>query len=85
MVRHGATVLSTEDRFAGATDVALSDEGRAQTERLAARLRRHQDRRDVPAAEREEEARSLADERVRDEVTTATAHAVAPFSSTRQR
>jgi broad specificity phosphatase PhoE len=25
MVRHGATVLSAEDRFAGATDVALSD------------------------------------------------------------
>src|SRR5689334_19460074 len=38
MVRHGSTVLSTEDRFAGATDVALSDEGRAQTERLAQRL-----------------------------------------------
>ena len=38
MVRHGATVLSAEDRFAGATDVALSDEGRAQTQRLAERL-----------------------------------------------
>jgi probable phosphoglycerate mutase len=38
MVRHGATVLSTEDRFAGTTDVALSDEGRAQTQRLAERL-----------------------------------------------
>jgi probable phosphoglycerate mutase len=38
MVRHGATVLSTEDRFAGATDVALSDEGRAQTQRLGERL-----------------------------------------------
>lgn len=38
MVRHGATVLSTEDRFAGATDVALSDEGREQTQRLAERL-----------------------------------------------
>src|SRR6476619_463142 len=38
MVRHGATVLSTEDRFAGATDVALSDEGRAQTQRLSERL-----------------------------------------------
>ena len=35
MVRHGATVLSAEDRFAGATDVALSDEGREQTRRLA--------------------------------------------------
>ena len=38
MVRHGATVLSAEDRFAGVTDVALSDEGREQTRRLAERL-----------------------------------------------
>src|SRR5882757_7774281 len=40
MVRHGATVLSAEDRFAGATDVPLSDEGREQTRRLAERLSR---------------------------------------------
>jgi probable phosphoglycerate mutase len=40
MVRHGATVLSAEDRFAGATDVDLSDEGREQTRRLAERLKR---------------------------------------------
>ena len=40
MVRHGATVLSGEDRFAGATDVELSEEGRAQTRQLAARLHR---------------------------------------------
>src|SRR3989442_12913664 len=38
MVRHGATVMSAEDRFAGATDVALSDEGREQTRRLSERL-----------------------------------------------
>src|SRR6266436_194165 len=38
MVRHGATVLSAEDRFAGATDVELSDEGRNQTQRLSERL-----------------------------------------------
>lgn len=38
MVRHGATILSAEDRFAGATDVELSDEGRAQTQRLSERL-----------------------------------------------
>jgi broad specificity phosphatase PhoE len=38
MVRHGATVMSAEDRFAGATDVELSDEGREQTRRLAERL-----------------------------------------------
>jgi broad specificity phosphatase PhoE len=38
MVRHGATVLSAEDRFAGATDVALSDEGREQARKLAQRL-----------------------------------------------
>jgi broad specificity phosphatase PhoE len=39
LIRHGATQLSAEDRFAGATDVALSDEGRAQGTRLAERLR----------------------------------------------
>jgi probable phosphoglycerate mutase len=38
LVRHGATQLTAEDRFSGATDVPLSDEGRAQAERLAARL-----------------------------------------------
>ncbi len=39
LVRHGATVLTAEDRFAGATDVPLSDEGREQAGRLAMRLR----------------------------------------------
>ena len=38
LVRHGATVLSAEDRFAGATDVDLSDEGRSQARRLGERL-----------------------------------------------
>ncbi len=38
LIRHGATALSVEDRFAGATDVDLSDEGRAQVEHLARRL-----------------------------------------------
>ncbi|NJO56348.1 MAG: histidine phosphatase family protein [Rhodospirillales bacterium] len=38
LVRHGATVLSAEDRFAGATDVDLSDEGRHQARCLAERL-----------------------------------------------
>ncbi len=38
LVRHGATMLSAEDRFAGATDVELSDEGRHQAARLAERL-----------------------------------------------
>src|SRR5476649_1856088 len=38
LIRHGATVLSAEDRFAGATNVPLSDEGRCQAARLAARL-----------------------------------------------
>jgi broad specificity phosphatase PhoE len=38
MVRHGATVMSAEDRFAGVTDVELSDEGREQARRLAERL-----------------------------------------------
>lgn len=39
LVRHGATTLSAEDRFAGSTDVPLSDEGRHQAAGLAARLR----------------------------------------------
>ncbi len=38
LIRHGATVLSAEDRFAGSTNVPLSDEGRLQVQRLAARL-----------------------------------------------
>jgi broad specificity phosphatase PhoE len=38
LVRHGATTLSAEDRFAGATDVDLSAEGRSQAERLGRRL-----------------------------------------------
>jgi broad specificity phosphatase PhoE len=39
LVRHGATQLTAEDRFAGATGVELSDEGRAQAARLGDRLR----------------------------------------------
>jgi probable phosphoglycerate mutase len=38
LVRHGATTLSVEDRFAGSTDVDLSDEGRWQAARLGERL-----------------------------------------------
>ena len=38
LVRHGATVLSAEDRFAGASDVPLGEEGRMQAQRLADRL-----------------------------------------------
>ncbi len=38
LIRHGATVLSAEDRFAGSTDVDLSDEGRRQARCLAERL-----------------------------------------------
>jgi probable phosphoglycerate mutase len=38
LIRHGATVLSAEDRFAGVTDVELSEEGREQARRLAERL-----------------------------------------------
>ncbi len=39
LVRHGATQLTAEDRFSGATGVELSDEGRLQAERLGERLR----------------------------------------------
>jgi broad specificity phosphatase PhoE len=38
LVRHGATTLSAEDRFAGATNVDLSDDGRGQARALARRL-----------------------------------------------
>ena len=38
LIRHGATELTAEDRFAGSTDVKLSDEGRGQAARLAERL-----------------------------------------------
>jgi broad specificity phosphatase PhoE len=38
LVRHGATQLSAEDRFSGDIGAELSDEGRAQVERLAERL-----------------------------------------------
>ena len=38
LVRHGATVLSAEDRFAGSIDAALSDAGREQARALGRRL-----------------------------------------------
>src|SRR5688572_17771035 len=38
LVRHGATQLTAEDRFSGAIGVDLSDRGREQARRLAARL-----------------------------------------------
>ena len=38
LIRHGVTTLTAEDRFAGSTDVPLSDEGRGQAARLAERL-----------------------------------------------
>lgn len=38
LIRHGATVLTAEDRFAGSTDVELSDIGRGQAAALARRL-----------------------------------------------
>lgn len=38
LVRHGATQLTAEDRFSGATGVDLSDEGRWQVQQLARRL-----------------------------------------------
>ncbi|MEI8257421.1 MAG: histidine phosphatase family protein [Deltaproteobacteria bacterium] len=38
LIRHGATTLSAEDRFAGSVDVELSEAGRAQVVSLAERL-----------------------------------------------
>jgi broad specificity phosphatase PhoE len=40
LIRHGATELSVEDRFAGAIDALLSDAGRDQARRLGQRLAR---------------------------------------------
>jgi probable phosphoglycerate mutase len=40
LIRHGATVLSKEDRFAGSSDVALSEEGKRQATKLGDRLAR---------------------------------------------
>lgn len=39
LVRHGDTVLSAEDRFAGETDVELSEKGREEARLLAQRLK----------------------------------------------
>jgi broad specificity phosphatase PhoE len=38
LVRHGATPLTAEDRFSGAANVYLSEEGRTQVEQLSRRL-----------------------------------------------
>ena len=38
LARHGGTLWSNEDRFAGSTDIDLSDEGRAQAMALGQRL-----------------------------------------------
>ena len=38
LVRHGATPLTADDRFAGSSDVPLGPEGQVQVERLADRL-----------------------------------------------
>jgi len=38
LIRHGATTLTAEDRFAGATDVLLSEHGEHQATLLAQRL-----------------------------------------------
>ena len=40
LIRHGATTASAEDRFAGAIDTPLSDEGRRQARLLGQRLAR---------------------------------------------
>src|SRR5438552_1922241 len=40
LVRHGATTASAEEKFAGSSDVDLSEEGLKQARRLAARLAR---------------------------------------------
>lgn len=41
LIRHAATTASAEDRFAGSSDVQLSDEGRNQAHLLAQRLKKY--------------------------------------------
>jgi probable phosphoglycerate mutase len=38
LVRHGGTIWSSDERFAGSSDIDLSDEGRAQARALGRRL-----------------------------------------------
>lgn len=42
LIRHGATTLTAEDRFAGSTEVELSEEGRRQARALGERLANEQ-------------------------------------------
>jgi broad specificity phosphatase PhoE len=42
LVRHGSTVFGDADRFAGSSDVDLSDEGRRQARALCERLAREE-------------------------------------------
>src|SRR5215212_11294691 len=42
LVRHGATQLTSEDRFSGAVGVDLSEDGRWQAARLGARMQREE-------------------------------------------
>jgi broad specificity phosphatase PhoE len=41
LIRHASTTFAAEDRFAGASNVPLSEEGRHQAHRLAERLKRY--------------------------------------------
>jgi broad specificity phosphatase PhoE len=42
LIRHGATTMTSEDKFSGSENVHISAEGRQQAERLADRLAREQ-------------------------------------------
>jgi broad specificity phosphatase PhoE len=42
LIRHGATTMTAEDKFSGAENVHISDEGRRQAEHLADRLAREE-------------------------------------------
>jgi broad specificity phosphatase PhoE len=39
LIRHGSTVLTAEDRFAGSTDVLLGSDGESQASALGQRLK----------------------------------------------
>ena len=60
LVRHGATTLTAEDRFAGATDAPLSDIGREQARLLSERLKHAE----IAAAYASPLARTMATARI---------------------
>ena len=64
LVRHGATELTAEDRFAGAIDVKLSDEGRDAGAAAGRRLAGRADQRGVRQSDGADDGDGRAHRRV---------------------